>query len=108
MAKAGKKDAQLFEIASRKAWEWGKASQSIRWFTDGERRYANYLWKTASIYLKLREYSRAYGHRKVWREGLEVVIKVKGSQGRKRTEWVKPEHPYTAISPKTEVHVNSL
>lgn len=30
-------------------------------------------------------------------------MKVKGSQGRKRVAWVKPEHPYTAISPKTEV-----
>ncbi len=37
------------------------------------------------------------------REGLEVAIKIKGSQGRKRVEWVKPEHPYTAISAKSEV-----
>ncbi len=33
-------------------------------------------------------------------------MKVKGSQGEQRVEWVKPEHPYTAISPKAEVHAN--
>jgi hypothetical protein len=37
---------------------------------------------------------------------LEVATKIKGSQGRKRVRWVKPEHPYTAISPKTEVGAN--
>lgn len=31
-------------------------------------------------------------------------MKVKGSLGNKRVKWVKPEHPYTAISSKTEVH----
>ncbi len=60
----------------------------------------------ATIYLKSEEYSRAYQHRKVWREGLEVAMKVKGSQGHQRVEWVLPEHPYTAISPKTEIHAN--
>lgn len=106
MAQAGKKDAQLFEQGTRIAWEWAKGSQSIRWFTDGERRYAQQLWRNACKYLKFGESSRAYGHRKVWRQGLEVAIKVKGSQGNKRVEWVKPEHPYTAISPKAEVHAN--
>ncbi len=33
-------------------------------------------------------------------------MKIKGSQGRPRVEWVKQEHPYTAISPKSEVHAN--
>ena len=33
-------------------------------------------------------------------------MKVKGSQGHPQVEWVKPEHPYTAISPKSEVHAN--
>lgn len=106
VALAGKKDNQLFEKATYKAWGCVKASQSIRWFTDGERRYAKQLWQSASIYLKSGEYSRAYGHRKVWREGLEVAMKVKGSQGHPRVEWVLPEHPYTAISPKTEIHAN--
>ncbi len=83
-----------------------KASRSIGWFTDGERRYAKLLWQCANVYLKTGEYSRAYGHRKVWREGLEVAIKVKRSQGHRTVEWVLPEHPYTAISLKTEVHAN--
>ncbi len=83
-----------------------EASQSIRWFTDGERRNAKQQSQTAIKYLKSDEYSRAYGHRKGWREGLEVAMKVKGSQGHPRVEWVLPEHPYTAISPKTEIHAN--
>jgi len=78
----------------------------IRWFTDGERRYAQQLWSIASCYLKASEYSLAYGYRKVWKQGLEVAIKIKGSQGNRRVEWVKPEHPFTAISSASEVHAN--
>jgi hypothetical protein len=33
-------------------------------------------------------------------------MKIKGSQGQKRVEWVKVEHPFTAISPEHEVHAN--
>jgi hypothetical protein len=39
-----------------------------------------------------------YQYRKVWREGIELAIKIKGSQENPRREWVKPEHPFTAIS----------
>jgi hypothetical protein len=42
----------------------------------------------------------------VWREGLEVAMKVKGSQGKPQIEWLKQEHPFTAISPKSDVHAN--
>ena len=42
----------------------------------------------------------------MWRQGLEVAIKIKGSQGRKRVEWVKVEHPFTALSPESDVHAN--
>ena len=52
---------------ARTAWEWAYASQSIRWFTDGEKRYAQKLWRKARIYLKSGEADRAYRHRKVWR-----------------------------------------
>jgi hypothetical protein len=31
---------------------------------------------------------------KVWREGLEVAIKIKGSQGQRRVVWLKVEHPF--------------
>lgn len=51
---------------------------------------------------------KAYPYRKVWREGLEVAIKLKGSQRNRRVEWLKPEHPFTAISPKMEVHANHV
>ena len=37
---------------------------------------------------------------------LEVAIKIKGLQGNRRVEWLKPEHPYTAISNKSDVHAN--
>jgi hypothetical protein len=37
---------------------------------------------------------------------LEVAMKIKGSQGQRRVEWVKVEHPFTAISPACEVHAN--
>lgn len=47
-----------------------------------------------------------YPFRKVWREGLEVAIKIKGSQGQRRVVWLKVEHPFTAISPTAEVHAN--
>jgi hypothetical protein len=33
-------------------------------------------------------------------------MKVKGSQGKARREWVKLEHPWTAISAESEVHAN--
>lgn len=71
-----------------------------------ERRYAKALWDLASVYLTLRDCSGAYRTRKVWREGLEVAIKIKGSQGQRRVVWVNPEHPFTAISPIAEVHAN--
>jgi len=73
---------------------------------DGERRYAQELWNLASVRLKYQEVSAQYGHLKVWREGLEVALKIKGSQGKPRVEWVKPEHPFTAISLASEVHAN--
>ena len=94
---AGMKTTDLFKQATSTAWSSAKTSQYIRWFTDGERRYAHQLWKMASVYLKLSEVTREYGHRKVWRYGLEVAIKIKGSQGNRRVEWVKPEHPSMAI-----------
>ena len=100
------KTTYLFKQATSTAWSWAKTSQYIRWFTDGERRYAQQLWKIASVYLKSSEVTREYGHRKVWRYGLEVAIKIKGSQGNRRVEWVKPEHPYTAVSDKSDVHAN--
>lgn len=73
---------------------------------DGERRYRKELWKWASVRLNYSEVTVEYWHLKVWREGLEVAIKIKGSQGKPRVEWLKSEHPFTAISPDCEVHAN--
>lgn len=105
-AQAGRKETGLFEQGTQRAWNWAKPAQFIRWFTDGERRYGRALWKLASIYLKRGEAHRHYHHRKVWREGLEVAMKIKGSQGQRRVEWVYTEHPFTAVSAASEVHAN--
>lgn len=107
-ATAGIKDAQLFEAGVKRAWEWAEASDGIRWFTDGERRYGNALWKLASMTLPTRYTTSAYPYRKVWREGLEVAMKIKGSQGQPRVVWVKQAHPFTAISAKREIHANHV
>lgn len=87
-------------------WQWAQGALFVRWFTDGERRYGKALWSLASVYLPQRERSRAYRVRKVWRWGLEVAMKIKGSQGRRRIEWLRDEHPFTAISPNDDVHAN--
>lgn len=90
----------------KQSWQWAESSQYIRWFSDGERRYSKELWKWASVRLNYSQLSFEYGHLKVWHQGLEVAIKIKGSQGRPRVEWLKAEHPFTAISPTFEVHAN--
>jgi hypothetical protein len=87
-------------------WDWAKPAQFIRLFTDGEYRYSNYLWPLAHEFLKPNEVSSSYHHRKVWRQGLEVACKVKGSQGTPRRVWRYRVHPYTAISPEKDVHAN--
>ena len=38
--------------------------------------------------------------------GKKVAIKIKGSQGNPRVEWLKVEHPFTAISLASDVHAN--
>jgi hypothetical protein len=55
------------------------------------------------VSLKAGEAHRDDGRRQVWRQGLEVAMKIKGSQGHKRVEWVKVEPPFTAVSPTAEV-----
>jgi hypothetical protein len=102
------RDAQLFEQGVERAWDWAQPSDIIRWFSDGERRYSKALWKLASVYLLTNSLPTVFPDRKVWREGVEVAIKIKGSQGNPRVEWVLPEHPFTAISSVTEVHANHL
>lgn len=105
-AQAGLKDQQLFEQGTVQAWQWAEPAQFIRWFTDGERRYGQALWPLASVFLPYRETTPSYGKRKVWRQGLEVAMKIKGSQGQRRVAWVQAEHPFTAISAVSEVHAN--
>lgn len=99
------KDELLFQRGTQQAWQWAKHCP-FGWFTNGEHRYAKALWDLASVYLALRECSSRYRTRKLWRYGLEVAMKLKGSQGLRRILWVRPEHPYTAVSPLAEVHAN--
>lgn len=33
-------------------------------------------------------------------------MKIKASQAHRRIKWIKSEHPFTAISPESEVHAN--
>jgi hypothetical protein len=96
----------LFAEGVQRSWQWAEPSEFICWFSDGERRYGKELWKLASVRLNSEQVSRQYGHLKVWREGLEVAIKIKGSQGNRRVEWLKVEHPFTAISSSATVHAN--
>lgn len=106
VAQAGQKQEDLFRQATDTAWRWASPANFIRWFTDGERRYGTALWRLASVTLASDEAHPDYRRRKVWREGLEVAMKIKGSQGNQRIEWVKAEHPFTAISPEHQVHAN--
>ncbi len=106
VAQVGLRETKLFERGVFKAWQWAVPAQFIRFFSDGERRYGQELWKLAAVWLKRQEWPASYRHRKVWREGLEVAIKIKGSQGRPRRVWLQQEHPFTAISPAKEVHAN--
>lgn len=105
-AQAGQKQDELFRQGTASAWQWAEPAEFICWFTDGQRRYGTSLWQLASVPLNSGEAHPDYGRRKVWREGLEVAMKIKGSQGHQRVEWVKVEHPFTAISPEHEVHAN--
>lgn len=107
-ARAGLKTQNLFEQGVQAAWDWSNPSEWIRWFTDGERRYGKELWKLASVYLPKNMTTEAYPYRKVWREGLEVAMKIKGSQGKPRREWVKRQHPFTAASSVHDVHANHV
>lgn len=107
-ASCGLKDGKLFEQGVERDWQWSKASDSLRWFTDGERRYGKALWKLASVHLPRSPTSEAFPYRKVWREGLEVAMKVKGAQGKPRREWLKQAHPFTPISPAKDVHANHV
>jgi hypothetical protein len=88
---AGVKTTELFAKATETAVPWAKASQYIRWFTDGERRYAQQLWQRASVYLSaLRRRCSAYRRRQNLyaknTEGLQRAVTVQ----RLVHNWVRP------------------
>ncbi len=90
MPRQDKKRTNSLSKERRSLGSGRNSSDFIRWFTDGERRYGTALWKPASVRLKAGEFHPDYGRRKVWRQGLEVAMKIKGYKGRKRVEWVNP------------------
>lgn len=71
-------------------WKWSVPAASVCFLTDGEARYANCFWQQARVWLKPHETTPESDRRKVWREGIEVASKVKGSQGRRRVRRSKP------------------
>ena len=103
---AGRRDNELFRKGMVALWNWVEGALFIRLFTDGEMRYANCFWKLAHVWLAGEGGPQAYGRRKVLRQGIEVASKAKRSQGRRRVRRCQPEHPYTALSAKSEVHAN--
>jgi len=100
VAQAGHKDVQLFSQGTQAAWQLNNVILCVG--LQMETRYSQQLW----LLQYWEQVLQNLWISKVWREGLEVAMKIKGSQGRKRVKWVKPEHPYTAISPKQEVGAN--
>jgi hypothetical protein len=62
---------------SRPVGSGQRKREFVRWFSDGERGYAQELWKLASVRLKYQEVSAQYGHLKVWREGLRLPSRSK-------------------------------
>lgn len=48
LVNAGLKNTQLFKQGTQAAWQWAKGCVFIRWFTDGEKRYAQQLWLLVS------------------------------------------------------------
>lgn len=101
---AGHKDELLFHRGTQQTWQWAKGCPFIRWFTDGEHRYAKALWDLASVYLALRECPSRYRTRKVWRPGgsdesQRVSRSAAGRLGEARASLHR-------ISPLADVHAN--
>jgi len=108
--KCGKKDKQLFKNAMRILYEIIKQTKDLKLFTDGERRYSNYLFEIC--------YELIYtGHRpkKTFKKGVKVRVKNKGSQahkrGPKKAKYQQPknEHPQNINDIKnSDIHANHV
>jgi hypothetical protein len=68
-AQVGRKDGELFEQGVKASWQWAKGCKFVGRFSDGERRYAQELWKLASLRLRYQEVSAQYRHLKVAARG---------------------------------------
>ena len=104
-ALAGPKQEALFEHGVVTVWTWANPARLIPWFTDGERRYGQALWKLASV-VSRRDPCPVQTALSVASGVISPHEDSCGSQGQRRIESVNTEHPFTAISPVSEVHAH--
>lgn len=110
--KCGRKNQQLFLEAVTTLVELLDKTESIKLFTDGERRYSKLLFDICHETLKTGKRGRP---RQVLPKGLSVRLKNKSSKRRDaggkldKVETPKPEHPETTEKPEEkEVHANHV
>lgn len=110
--KCGKKNRKLFKKAIQTLKKIANRTKDITLFTDGERRYGNFLFEICSELIKNGKPGRP---KRTLKKGLTIKIKNKGSQahkaGRKRPRYQSPwpDHPETSrqIDHK-DIHANHL
>ena len=110
--KCGKKEQRLFLEAVTNLAELFDQTESIKLFTDGERRYSKLLFDICHETLKTGKRGRPS---KVLPKGLSVRLKNKSSKRRdsggklKKVEVPKAEHPETTELPvEKDVHANHV
>jgi len=110
--KCGKKEQRLFLEAVTNLVELFDKTESIKLFTDGERRYSKLLFDICHETLKTGKRGRP---RKVLPKGLSVRLKNKSSKRRDsegkldKVETPRAEHPETAELPEEkDVHANHV
>lgn len=110
--KCGKKEQRLFLEAITTLVELFDKTESIKLFTDGERRYSKLLFDICHETLKTGKRGRP---RKVLPKGLSVRLKNKSSKRRdsdgklKKVETPQVEHPETTELPQEQdVHANHV
>lgn len=108
--KCGEKDEALFLFTIEKLVEIMKQTGNLTLFTDGERRYSNFLFNLCCEAVKTGQRGRP---RKTLPKDVKVRLKNKGSsnakQNRQKYESPKPEHPDTKQNIENkEIHANHV
>jgi len=109
----GRRDDELFTTYSLEVIGPMLNQPVVAIVSDGECRYAGgvYCWSQSQEWVgpEPRSRGRPQGTRKVWRKGLQVARKVKGSQGSKRRGRIERPgqlHPETKPLADKEIHAN--